>query len=133
VQVVNIHARFTTWFAWGFINWLVPPMVVLISYVSWRTSSRCGTVSIAITGCWGTCSFLIWFIMGIAWRFNYDGMFSSGTLVPAGTSELDWEAQITAEGSAYQVRSGSLMKSFFVTLLVIFCLNCVFACLTCAG
>eukprot|EP00354_Favella_ehrenbergii_P000068 CAMPEP_0170463680 /NCGR_PEP_ID=MMETSP0123-20130129/8700_1 /TAXON_ID=182087 /ORGANISM="Favella ehrenbergii, Strain Fehren 1" /LENGTH=71 /DNA_ID=CAMNT_0010729171 /DNA_START=464 /DNA_END=679 /DNA_ORIENTATION=+ len=71
--------------------------------------------------------------MGIAWRFNYDGMFSSGTLVPAGTSELDWEAQITAEGSAYQVRSGSLMKSFFVTLLVIFCLNCVFACLTCAG
>ena len=73
VQILNIHARYTSWFSWGFINWFIPPLTVLLSYYSYRKDWRCGQVAVAITSCWGTCSILVWLILGMAWRFNYDG------------------------------------------------------------
>jgi len=53
--------------------------------------------------------------------------------VPADVSPDNWEAQVTQEDSLYQVRSGSLMKSFFIILLIVLALNCVIGCLAAAG
>ena len=73
VRVIDIHSRFTSWFTWGFINWFWPPLIIAVSWICYKINSCCGIFSVIIMGCWGSCSILTWLILGIAWRFSYDG------------------------------------------------------------
>lgn len=101
IHVTNIHKRYVSWFAWGFFNWFVPPISILITYYSYKLNSVCGMVGFVISGCWGACSILLWLILGLAWRFSYDGQFSAGTLIPEGTNTDWWEHKIHADDSVY--------------------------------
>jgi len=73
VEVVNIHARFVTWFVWGFINWFTPLFMVALGIMTCAISQYLGIVVVGIFGIASACSSLAWFIVGAVWRFNLDG------------------------------------------------------------
>lgn len=137
VNAIDIHARYVTWFMWGFITIFAPfAMGALVSLGS-LIHSVLGMVLSFSLGC-GICwSTLFWLIMGAVWRFDDYGKFAAGALVPSGTSEDDWHAKTHEPDSLYQTGSGMFMKIYYVVLLVLLLLPiaicCVMCCCVCVG
>ena len=103
VQVVDIHARFVAWFFWGFLNWFGPLFLIVSAILTCSINQLFGIICAGVIGITYLCSTLAWLIVGAVWRFNTDGHFASGTLLPDGKTEEEWSKVIVAEGSAYQV------------------------------
>eukprot|EP00353_Schmidingerella_taraikaensis_P009885 CAMPEP_0185568458 /NCGR_PEP_ID=MMETSP0434-20130131/1419_1 /TAXON_ID=626734 ORGANISM="Favella taraikaensis, Strain Fe Narragansett Bay" /NCGR_SAMPLE_ID=MMETSP0434 /ASSEMBLY_ACC=CAM_ASM_000379 /LENGTH=42 /DNA_ID= /DNA_START= /DNA_END= /DNA_ORIENTATION= len=41
---------------------------------------------------------VVWYAMGLGYRFRESGKYASGDIVPSGMSKDDWIAEITQEG-----------------------------------
>ena len=99
---LHIHAVFTGWFAWFFINmvaqWVILGISVLFFYLSLEWV---GIAFQGIMSCLLGCSFLAMYIAGMVWRFNSAGRYAAGSLVPEGTSTDDWAKTVSADGSLF--------------------------------
>ena len=126
-----MHARFVAWFFWGFLNWFVPLFLIVSAIFTCSISQLFGAICAGVLGVTYLCSTLTWLIVGAVWRFNKDGQFASGSLLPDGKTEEEWHKIVVAEGSPYQVHSGRFMKYFYVIILVILGLNCVLTSIGC--
>lgn len=137
VNAIDIHARYVTWFMWGFFTILAPFGMGVIVGIGFCIHKVCGIILQCSLGCGFCCSTLFWFIMGAVWRFDDYGKFAAGALVPSGTSEDDWHAKTHEPDSLYQTSSGMFMKIYYVILLVMMLLPigicCVMCCCACVG
>ena len=102
-DLVDIHARFITWFMWGFMQSVVAPIaaLVLVGLGSLLHPSL-GACCSGLTGCGMSCGGIAWWITGIVWRFRSDGSYAAGDIVPEGKGIDEWETEISADGSLFQ-------------------------------
>ena len=111
---VNIHGRYVTWFQWGFLMFFSGCAVSLfagcLAFISQNLAAVCG----AVLTCANCCTMIVWYIIGIVWRFDSYGRFAAGTIVPSGISEEEWEKEVKAADSIYQWRSGKYMKIYYI-------------------
>ena len=56
---------------------------------------------------------MAWWITGIVWRFNTDGMYSSGDMPDEGFTEQEWQEKVEAPDSLFQHRSGKFMAIYY--------------------
>lgn len=131
VQVVDIHARFVSWFLWGFINWFAPLFIVLLAVLTCSINQIFGAIAVSALSLASACSATAWFIVGAVWRFNLDGQYASGTLIPSGKTPEEWNQTIIEQGSHYQVNSGRFMKYFYMICFILVSLNCIITSLGC--
>ena len=101
IQVVDIHSRFIAWFFWGFLNWFAPIFIIVSAIITCSISQVFGLICTGILAILTACSAVAWFIVGAIWRFNLDGQYASGSLIPEGKTEDEWFKVISAEGSPY--------------------------------
>lgn len=135
--LVDIHARFVTWFLWGFLTSLSPLVMGLLFLVATLINPNLGGCMGAFNACAIGCSGLAWWITGIVWRFRADGAFVSGDLVPEGKTQEEWLEITTAEDSLYQYKSGHFMAIYYFVCFAVVGFGCltsgvgaVYACLT---
>ena len=132
LEAVPVHARFVTWFTWGFLNTMLCCTfccgAVLISRVA-QSLVGCCFCLMACTNCSG----FVWYIMGLVWRLNKAGRFASGDILPYGVP--DWptyEAAIEAtpeDQMLLQLQSGQFMWVYFVISWVLMGTACVCGCI----
>ncbi len=111
--LVDIHARFITWFLWGFITALMPIALVLLFLAATVINPNLGTCVSAMNACAFGCSSLAWWITGIVWRFRSDGAFASGDIVPKGKTLEEWTDIVSDGDSLYQYKSGNFMAIYY--------------------
>ena len=113
-DIVNIHGRFVNWFFWGFLVFVSPFIITLLLvacvFVSPNTATVCGPVLSFATACGS----LVWYILGIVWRFNSKGRYTAGDVPPVGTDKEAWAEQVAAAGSNFQLSSGKFMFVYYV-------------------
>ena len=99
LELTNIHDKFHTWFLWGFIVLLMVVVFYIVIGACFLTEKGAEIVIVgtmqniwAIVGILSIFSLqsLVWWILGIVWRFNSVGQFSSGDIVPQGTAASAW-------------------------------------------
>ena len=118
-QVINIHARFVSWFVWGFYMLWAPLVIITMVTCGFMVSNNLGIACSVCTLGSACCSSTFWFIFGFVWRFSDYGRFASGAKVPEGVTEQDWYKQIHADESMYQTASGQFMKMYYIIGLII--------------
>ena len=124
--MVDIHARYVTWFFWGFIQTLVIPCGGgILTGLAMLINPSLGAGFSGLAGCANACGTLAWWITGIVWRFRSDGAFAAGDDVPEGKTIEEWETEITLDGSLYQYKSGKFMFFYYVICWAIIGGGCV--------
>ena len=114
-ELVDIHARFVTWFLWGFIQTLVLPLsATILVGLGMLIHPSLGSFCSGLLGCGMSCGGLAWWITGIVWRFRSDGAYATGDVVPEGKDLDAWEAEISADDSLFQYKSGKFMFIYYV-------------------
>ena len=121
----NVTANFHSWFFWGFIINIVSLVVAVLQFIAAGLKSEgIGKLAACVAGPLG-CVGLVWFIMGLVWRYGEAGNVCSGDYVVAGT---DGTVQQTAP---YAWKSGYFLNLYY--LIVMWVLISVCACVCCVG
>jgi len=116
-EFTAVHDQYVTWFLWGFINqmiFLASPLCALLTKMmpndcQWHTY---------VTGCGVCLSSIVWYIIGLVWRFNAVGKFSCGD---------ETEVVASAESiTLMQNESGNFMRIYF--LITWICLSTICCC-----
>merc|ERR1712060_294294 len=100
-DVTNYHGKYVSWFTWGFVQMIAPTILLVLFLTTGLLKSVVGNFLYATTSCVIGCSSLAWFIVGLTLRYSTTGQFSSGVIVPPGTTEEAWKAAASAPGSLY--------------------------------
>ena len=131
--MIAVHDRFVTWFYWAFMNAALCGGFVCCAACMLLCAEGCVPVCLGLAGC-TQCSTLIWYFVGIVWRFNEVGRFATGNIVPENMTEEDWEKFLDdpkAAGNFFQRSSGNFMYSYFMITWILMgtmcCCGCVLA------
>jgi len=76
-DMLDIHARFVTFFTWGFLNTALCCGFCCTGVLMSRCVPALVGCCFALSSC-TQCSSTIWYIMGLVWRLNAAGKFASG-------------------------------------------------------
>ena len=98
---VNVHARFVKWFVWGFLIYFMAITSALLVQLGVKISKACGSACCFVLTCGNCCSILAWYMVGIVWRFNHNGMYASGDIVPVNKTDKEWRQELYKESSLY--------------------------------
>ena len=71
-DALDIHARFVTWFTWGFLNTALCCGFCCTGVLMSRCVPALVGCCMALSSC-TQCSAFIWYIMGLVWRLNETG------------------------------------------------------------
>ena len=111
--LVDIHARFVTWFLWGFITALAPIGLIIVFLIATVINPNLGTCVNAVNTLAFGCSGLAWWITGIVWRFRNDGALAAGDIPLKDKTQEEWLEVVTDEDSLYQYKSGKFMAIYY--------------------
>ena len=90
-HAIDIHARYVSWFLWGFISIWAPCGLGVLVVIGFCIHSILGFALCGAAVCGMCCSSLFWLAMGLVWRFDDYGKFAAGALIPSGVSEEEWD------------------------------------------
>ena len=110
--MLDIHARFVSWFLVGFILALGPCVAAPIIATAERINETLMEVFAAFFSCCIGCGGIAWWIVGFFWRFSASGCYASG-------SELSKDMRMALEDqeTLYQIHSGKFMLFYYIAVL----------------
>ena len=123
-DMLDIHARFVTFFTWGFLNTALCCGFCCTGVLMSRCVPALVGCCFALSSC-TQCSSTIWYIMGLVWRLNEAGKFASGDNL----TEEELTAEQEADSTLYQLKSGNFMWTYFVISWIMMGTSCVCGCL----
>jgi len=119
----DVHGNFVTWFMWGFMNAMITFGLMLLGGIFMLCSPAIGNCLLSLVGC-VQCSGLAWWIAGMVWRLRASGKYASGDVMPENVTDETWTAEITAEGSLFQVQSGNFMWIYYMITWILMGVSC---------
>merc|ERR1711907_810307 len=100
------------WFLWGFWTTLMPCMTLLTAGLCSLMSPQLATCIAGLGGCGISCGGLVWWIIGMVWRFGAAGSFASGDSYA--DRDGDFQAAFIADQPLNQVSSGNFMAIYYL-------------------
>ena len=134
VDVADVHSKFMAWFIWGLISVVCAMLIEIWKWYGVKTEAM-RTIKNGENCMNCLClNLVVWFAMGLAFRFVDSGKYASGDIVPVGKSEEEWLEEIKVDGSPFQVESGKFIFIFSMIILgivlvslTIFTVLCLYA------
>lgn len=77
-QLVDIHGKFVTWFASGFILSMLPLPIAVLTLAIHVIHAKSGKYFLGFSSVSLACGYTAWWIVGLIWRFSDHGRFASG-------------------------------------------------------
>ena len=116
---VDMGHLFRSWFKWGFWGSFLN-IVLMAAFFPLRKfcPGQRSMMKMAYMGSYAALALnaVIWFILGFFWRYSRAGRIAAGDKI-TDRSTVNMNAQSLADG--YQLKSGSMMSSFFWTILIV--------------
>lgn len=122
IDISDVHGHMHAWFLWGFWNQLLPILTGLVAALGMLLSPALGSCLGGLGMCGFSCGGLVWWIIGMVWRFNAAGSFASGDSY----SEMDgdFQAAFIADQPLNQVSSGNFMGIYYLITWICMGVSC---------
>ncbi len=123
-ELSDVHGHFVAWFTWGLWQQLLPILTALTAGLAMLLSPTLGTCVGSLGMCGFSCGGLVWWIMGMVWRFNAAGKYATGDSFAVDYTGEDYQAAFIANQPLNQVQSGNFMAVYYLITWILMGTSC---------